>query len=420
MVANQPTRLLSDQHMDFLSARYPVLDTFTAAASTFVKHVDNTIQIWAASRDWFLEEWGRDTFISLPGILLAPSRYSEAQAIIDRFARLINHGLIPNRIRDSQVEYNTVDASMWFIQAIKAYLRYTQDWVFVRTLLPVIRNIITSYKNGTSFFRWGESQIIQMDEDDGLIRSPPQATWMDADPTGMGKPITPRYGKPVEINSLWYSNLRFLSTIEQHFNTGQSSIYEDLADTVRNHFDKKFWNNRENALYDVIEGDPHKCAIRPNMIFAVSHGDDLLPHTHQISVVYTVLNDLVTPGGLRSLSPRDSNYRGNYDTYLPPEEKDLVYHQGTVWPWLIGPYVDAMTRILKYQRKTRRQVYNEINRIISPLVRFCMESPYQSLPEVYSGDPPHYPGGTTAQAWSVAEVLRVLIEHQMVNQKNDK
>jgi predicted glycogen debranching enzyme len=176
MVGNQPTRLLLDQSMDWLCSHYSVVDTMMAAATSFVKHVDDTVQIWAASRDWFLEEWGRDAFISLPGVLLVSGRYAEARAVILRFARLVNNGLIPNRIRDAQVEYNTVDASLWFIQAIKSYLKYTQDWAFIRTLLPVIRTVITHYRDGTSFLRWGKPQLIQMDEDDGLIRSPPQTT----------------------------------------------------------------------------------------------------------------------------------------------------------------------------------------------------------------------------------------------------
>ncbi|UCH02761.1 MAG: hypothetical protein JSV20_02955 [Candidatus Bathyarchaeota archaeon] len=417
MVGNQRTRLLLDQDMVYLLNHYSVLETFMAAATSFVRYVDNTVQIWAASRDWFLEEWGRDTFISLPGILLVSGRYAEAKAVILRFARLVNNGLIPNRIRPTQVEYNTVDASMWFIQAIKSYLKYTRDWASIRTLLPVMRTVIANYKDGTSFLRWNEPQIIKMDENDGLIRSPPQATWMDADPSGRGKPITSRHGKAVEINSLWYSNLRFLEKVEKHFNTGYTSMYELLADTVKHQFNEKFWNNQEHVLFDVIEGDPHKAAIRPNMIFAVSHGEDLLSQTHQTNIVHAILNDLVTPGGLRTLSPRDSNYRGEYDTYLPQDEKDLAYHQGTVWPWLIGPYVDALTRILQYKGKNQRRIQNEITKVITPLVRFCMESPYKSLPELFSGNPPHYPGGTTSQAWSVAEVLRILIEYQLLPNK---
>ena len=415
MVGNQPIKLLFDKDIEYLLTNYPVLETFKAAADSFVKHVDGTAQIWAASRDWFLEAWGRDTFISLPGILLVTGRYVIAKAVIQNFARYEKNGLIPNRIRPNLVEYNNVDGSMWFIQAIKSYLNYTNDWEFVQEMLPVIRNIIDGYIEGTSYERFGKDQIIKMDEHDGLLINPPQATWMDADPTG-NQPITPRNGKAVEINALWYSNLRFLAAIEKHFHirSRKTKYYNSIATRVKIAYNKKFWNSDENALYDVIEGDLHKGAIRPNMVIAVSHGGDLLPENRQIGVVNSALSDLLTPGGLRTLSPRDSNYIGKYNTNLPPKQKDLAYHQGTAWPWLMGPYSDALVRVRFYEGKNKNSIRSEIARNISPLVRFCMESPFKSLPEVFSGNPPYNPGGTTSQAWSIAEILRVLVKHKII------
>ena len=197
-------------------------------------------------------------------------------------------------------------------------------------------------------------------------------------------------------------------------NSVEAEKHNSLADEVKKSFNAKFWNEKESALYDVIEGDIHKKAIRPNMVIAVSHGGDLLPKNRQIGVVNSVKNDLLTPGGLRTLSPRDDKYIGVYNTNLPMEQKDLAYHQGTVWPWLIGPFCDASERTLQYEGKDEEYIRNEIAHYIDPLVRFCMESPYKSLPEVFSGDPPHLPGGTTSQAWSVAEVFRVLIEHKII------
>ena len=419
MRGNQATRLLQDQSIKDLKAQHSILEVFNAAADTFVKQIDGEVQLWAASRDWFLEPWGRDTFIALPGILLIPGRFQEAKSIIRNFASFEQNGLIPNRVRLSLIEYNTVDASLWFLQAIKAYYRYTHDLDLIQEVYPVFKNIISYYIQGTAYHRYGQENVICMDPDDCLIKSPPQATWMDADPLGTGQPITPRNGKAVEVNALWYANLRFFLEISNLLQRDQQMHTEIalIAETARDSFNRKFWNPHEEALYDVIEGDPHKGALRPNMIFAVSHGGDLLDAVRQMKVMNSVLNDLLTPGGLRTLSPRDSHYQGDYDTYLPPEQKDLAYHQGTAWPWLIGPYCDAVARVQRYQRKETKEIKQTLARIISPLVRFCLESPFKSLPEVFSGNPPYLPGGTTSQAWSVAEVLRILVEYTIIEEE---
>lgn len=414
MFGNQKTRLLLDKDMNYLLTNFDVFGIFRAAADNFVKSVNGKVEIWAASRDWFLESWGRDTFISLPGILLVTGRYKEAREIIRNFSHYEKFGLIPNRIRSERIEYNNVDGSLWFVQAIKKYLNYTGDWGFIREMLPTIRNIINYYVKGTCYKRYGKDQIIRMD-DDGLIISPPQATWMDADPLGKGHSITPRNGKAVEINALWYSNLKFLTKTEKRFqkDDNDNDFYVSLQNLVKKSFNEKFWNPDEKALFDVVEGDPHKGAIRPNMLFAVSHCEDLLGKDRQMGVVNSALNDLLTPGGLRTVSPRDSNYKGVYDTFSPIEQKDLAYHQGTVWPWLIGPYSDAFVRIQRYEGKDEESIQQEISRILAPLTRFCVESQYKSLPELFSGNPPYYPGGTTSQAWSVAEVFRILMEYKI-------
>ncbi|MBI2118466.1 MAG: hypothetical protein HYT97_02435 [Elusimicrobia bacterium] len=364
--------------------------------------------------DWFQQEWGRDTFISLPGLLLATKRFEEAKSVLRRFASFEKNGLIPNRISDPQnpetIEYNTVDASLWFVQSIKSYLQFTNDWNFVKEMVPKIQKIIHAYKNGTSYIRQNRIHEIKMDGD-GLLMSPPQATWMDADPDGAG-PITPRHGKAVEINALWYSNLKFLIFIESYLRINPT-ILPNLVTQIRESFNQKFWNESENALYDVIEGDPHQGAIRPNMIFAVSHGKDLLSEERQRGVFNSVKKDLLTPFGLRSLSPRDSNYRGRYDTEKPPREKDRAYHQGTVWPWLLGPYVDVLVRVGQQEKKEPDVVHKKIEKILTPLCEFLLANPNGSLPEVFDGDAPHRPGGTRSQAWSVAEVLRVLLKYQL-------
>lgn len=390
MGANQETRLNTE---DFDWDNKPVLETFKSAAKMFVKNVDGQVQIWAASRDWFMEEWGRDTFVSLPGILLVNGRYKEAKSIFMRFAKFQKNGLIPNTIKSNGAEYNSADASLWFIRAMEAYLKYTKDMEFAKDMLPVMRRIVGAYKNRVSYRRFGDDQTIFMD-DDGLVSGPKQSTWMDADCFGKAEPVTPRNGKAVEINVLWYQSLRFLSKLDNE--------YGFLADSVKKSFNKKFWS-KSKYLYDVIDGDPHGRAVRPNMIFAVN--TDLLTNARQKAVVKKVEEKLLTPGGLRTLSPNNPSYRGNYDTDLPVEQKDLAYHQGTVWPWLIGSYCDALAVVGREK---------EIKKVITPLVRFCLESPYKSLPELFSGDPPYEPGGTKSQAWSVAEVLRVLVEHKIV------
>lgn len=390
--------------------------TLLQAANTFIKHQDRSVQIWAASRDWFLEEWGRDTFIALPGILLYTRRFDEAKEVFRRFSRFEEGGLIPNRIQEGEVLYNTVDASMWFVQSLETYVTLSGDVDFLYEMLPTVRNIIHGYKDGTSYFLAGDSRSIFMDED-GLIVSPKQATWMDANPfpNNLEAAITPRDGKAVEVNALWYANLLTVGGWELKIgNTESSRELLDLAKKVQKSFRKKFWNKAENCLLDVIDGDAHGGALRPNQIFAVSHGKDLLPKTKQKQVLESVTKDLLTPAGLRTLSSRDSYYQGEYNTYLPMHEKDKAYHQGTIWPWLIGPYCDALVKVGLAEKKSLDTLRNELSVILSPLVEFACESDFKSLPEVFSAEKPHAPGGTTSQAWSVSEVLRILVQYRIL------
>ena len=420
MAANQPIRLAYDSKDDSFWWKYPVREIFLEAADKFVREVGGKVKIWAASRDWFMEEWGRDTFISLPGILLVPGKFKEAREVIENFAGHMRNGLIPNRIPEGkEAEYNTADAPMWFIQAVKSYFEYTKDTEFTVSMIPVLEEIIRAYKNGTGYERFGGMQAIKMDEKDCLIINPSQSTWMDADPSGKGlSVVTPRNGKCVEINALWYSNLRFTAALLRHaHNSPKAREYNLIADKVRISFNAEFWNTPERALFDVIEGDEHGGAIRPNMLFAVSHGGDLLSPVKQAAVFDCARKDLLTPGGLRTLSPRDSNYKGTYDTSLPMEQKDMAYHQGTAWPWLMGTYCDSLAKVKKIQGIDTSRIRLEIAQVVGPLVRFCIESPHRSLPEVFSGSEPYEPGGTRSQAWSIAEVLRVLDKFKITELK---
>jgi predicted glycogen debranching enzyme len=369
-----------------------------------------------------MEEWGRDTFISLSGLLLTRKKTKEAKAIFLRFAEYEKNGLIPNRINlknnsqeNKEIIYNTVDASLWFLIALENYFKIKNDRVFKKKIIKTVRSIISNYQKGTSYKYFNTYQEIKMDKD-GLILSPPQATWMDADPSGTGQQIiTPRNGKAVEINTLWFSVLCFTSDLEFELkNKKRSRELAKLSRKVKKSFNQKFWNISENCLLDVIEGDPHSGAIRPNQIFAISHGKKLLTKVKQQQVFTAVTNDLLTPAGLRSLSPRDSNYKGIYHTNDPLSQKDLAYHQGTAWVWLIGAYCDSLSIVFSNQKKSTSEIKNKLKKILSPLVLFCMESEHKSLPEVFSGDFPYESGGTTSQAWSIAEVFRILVSYKII------
>ncbi|MDD5302815.1 MAG: 4-alpha-glucanotransferase [Elusimicrobia bacterium] len=429
---------------DVWQASEAVRSAFGTAADAFVKRDGKSVQIWAASMDWFLEEWGRDTFISLPGLLLSTGRFDDAKAVLRRFASFEKGGLIPNKIGDgTKPEYNTADAPMWYIQAVKSYAEATGDWAFVASLAPTLRRIMNGYEKGASYERYGRDNKIYMDAD-GLVVTPAQATWMDADPEGRDKPVTPRNGKTVEINSLWYANLRFIAGLERRLGDAAAGAARDaLADKVKASFNAKFWFTTEDnrrawgetggALRDVVEGDPHGDAIRPNMLFAVSRGGDLLTPERRRAVVLAAARDLLTRKGPRTLSDRDSAYRATYDTSKPPLEKDQAYHQGTVWPWLMGAFAEALAQVRRDMGWDEARTGAETRALITPLVEALASGPEGSLPEVYDGGandpalkdfslddpaglspifkragPEQKPGGTRSQAWSVAEILRLL------------
>ncbi len=430
----------------------------TEAGGGFIRHDDGSVQIWAADMDWFLEEWGRDTFVSLPGLLLSTGRYDEAKENIRRFAKFEHDGLIPNRIWDASrwspqnpdgADYNTSDAPMWFVQAVQKTAEASGDPAFAAELAPTVRRIMARYQTGTGYRRFGRFNRIHMDSD-GLVVTPAQSTWMDADPDGRDRPVTPRDGKAVEINALWYANLRFLAVLERSLGRADAAdAAAALADKVKVSFNDKFWfatdANRAawggtgGALRDVVDGDPRGEAIRPNMLFAVSRGGDLLSAERRAAVVLAATRDLLTPYGPRTLSPRDSYYRERYVTSLPPSEKDLAYHQGTVWPWLMGAYVDALARVRRDQGWSDDRVRGEARGLMTPLVRALVSRPEGSLPEVFDGGRPdarlanatlddprgfgallaaastdQNPGGTRSQAWSVAEALRIIVDHGLV------
>jgi predicted glycogen debranching enzyme len=288
-----------------------------------------------AGYHWF-GDWGRDTMIALPGLTLATGRYDIAKSILLAFASYVDRGMLPNRFPDAgeAPEYNTVDATLWFFEAVRALAACTEDYDFVRAnLYAVLSDIVAWHERGT---RYG----IHTDTDGLLHAGEPgvQLTWMDAK---IGDwVVTPRIGKPVEIQALWYHAMRVMEDLARRFgHDADSGHYGELADRARDSFAPLFWNEAAQCLFDVVDGDMRDASIRPNQIFAVSLFHKMLPPEKAKAVVDTVARHLLTPYGLRTLAPSDPHYRGRYEG--DPASRDSAYHQGTVWPWLIGPFVEA-------------------------------------------------------------------------------
>jgi glycogen debranching enzyme len=325
-----------------------------------------------AGYHWF-SDWGRDTMISLPGLTLATGRHEEARQILLAFARAVDRGMVPNRFPDAgeSPEYNTVDATLWFFEAARAL--GDDEWVRVK-LLPVFRDIIEWHVRGT---RYG----IHVDSDGLLAAGEPgvQLTWMDAKVGDWV--VTPRHGKPVEIQALWYNALRIMEAW-----TGEAR-YGEMADRARESFRAQFWNPATGCLFDVVA--PEDAAIRPNQILAVSLPHRMMEAGQERAVVETVERELLTPYGLRTLARSDPQYRGRYEG--DQWHRDGAYHQGTVWPWLLGPYAAAY-----------RNVHGHSPDVFGELRRYMMDEGVGQVPEVFDGDAPHRAGGCIAQAWSVA------------------
>jgi len=347
-----------------------------------------------AGYHWF-EEWGRDTMISLPGLTLVTGRYDVARNILKDYTRYLDGGLIPNRIPDvdQAPDYNTVDATLWLFWAVQKYLQHTGDEDFVRGgMLPRLREVIEWHVKGT---RYG----IEMDPEDGLLRAGApgtQLTWMDAKVGDWV--VTPRHGKPVEINALWHNALRFVEELGAEHAGPRSS-------EVARRFGERFWNERLGYLNDVVDGDLREDAsLRPNQIVAASLPYPTVEGERARRVVAAVARDLLTPYGLRTLSPRDARYRGRYEG--DQWERDGAYHQGTVWPWLLGPFITAFIRVAEDREAARR----EARGWVAGFREHLREAGLGQVSEVFDGDPPHRARGCIAQAWSVAEILRAAVE----------
>jgi predicted glycogen debranching enzyme len=330
--------------------------------------------------------------------MLATERFDEARSVLTTFAAAADAGMIPNRFDDEAgaAHFNSVDASLWFINAAFEYLNATGDsQTFTQDLLPTIRWIIDSYRDGT---RLG----IRADCD-GLITaggSDTQLTWMDAKYDGVA--FTPRYGKAVEVNALWHNALRLLTRFYGKRNVENANRYGAMADQAAASFSRLFWNDERRYLNDCILPDGSAdTSLRPNQIFAVSLPCSALTREQQKAVVEAVREHLLTPLGLRTLNTQDERYRGVCAG--PPRERDEAYHQGTVWPYLIGPFVEAYLKVNGFSRKSKKTAAEFIQPLLEHLTQ---DACLGSISEIFDGDAPHKPRGCTAQAWSVAELIR--------------
>jgi predicted glycogen debranching enzyme len=344
-----------------------------------------------AGYHWF-GDWGRDTMIALPGLTLATGHAEVAKRILLAFSRYVDGGMLPNNFPDAggKPEYNTVDAALWYFEAVRQYFAATQDMATLQKLFPVLAGIVDAHVKGTRY-------NIHADAADGLIYAGGpgvQLTWMDAK---IGDwVVTPRTGKPVEINALWINALATMAEFARLLAQPRDG-YEKLAGKAQKSF-QKYWNSQRGCCYDVIDspGMGNDVSLRPNQIFAVSLPVSPLSPEQQKAVVEVCARSLLTSHGLRSLAPGEPGYTGHYGG--GPRDRDAAYHQGTVWGWLVGPFALAHYRIYRDRQAALR--------FLEPLGRQIYSSGLGTLSEIFDGDAPFTPRGCIAQAWTVGEILR--------------
>jgi len=377
-------------------------ETLTIAADHFLAYRQSTgLMTVLAGLPWFTD-WGRDTMIALTGLTLSTGRYQDARDILTTFARYVHHGMVPNMFPDEGTAplYNTADASMWYFYAVGKYLDYTgtpEDYAFVReTIYPKLKEIIAAYEHGTDF-------SIYMEED-GLIHAGSgldQVTWMDV---RVGDWVaTPRHGKPVEINALWYHALCLMEEWATRFGE-DGSHYAALAAHAKESFAKEFWNEKDGCLYDVVDGLEGDATLRPNQIYAVSLPHRMLDADKEKKIVDKVYEKLYAKTGLRSLSPDDKEYHPTYEGCL--DKRDHAYHQGTSWGFLLGSFLTAYVHVYGTSKEVIKQADAMLDATREQFYHGCIGS----IAEIFDGDEPHTSRGCYAQAWSVGEILRAYTE----------
>jgi predicted glycogen debranching enzyme len=383
-----------DRRKAFAAEPDPTRQALRMAADQFIVRRGRDHLTVLAGYPWFTD-WGRDTMIALPGLTLTSGRLDVARQILLTFASYCDRGMIPNVFPDAgeTPEYNTVDASLWFVVAVWKLWRAGGD---VAELLPAVRDVLKHYRHGTRF-------DIRADSDGLLTAGTPgtQLTWMDVKVDGYVP--TPRHGKPVEINALWLNAHHMLAEMEETVARAKpaAETLRHQADQIAAAFRTTFWNPDGQCLFDVVRPDARDAAIRPNQIFALSLPHCPLDETQQKAVLDVVTKHLLAPYGLRTLSPRDERFVAKYTGNR--WQRDCAYHQGTVWPWLIGPYCDAHARVCGTGKASRQA----IAKLLQPLLDHLSEAGLGTISEIFDGDHPYRPVGCFAQAWSVAEVLRV-------------
>lgn len=372
------------------------IDELIALASDQVIVARGTGKTVIAGYHWF-DDWGRDTMIALPGLTIANGRPEIAREIILEYFNYISQGMLPNRFTSGSEtpDYNTVDGTLWFFEAIRAYTQATGDLDLIKgDLFLKLVNVIRWHLEGT---RYG----IRVDDDGLLAAGVPgeNLTWMDAK---IGdKVITPRMGKAVEIQALWYNALCVMETFAARFDNAElRTRFSDLASRAKTSFAEKFWNADAGCLYDVIDGDRRDPSVRPNQIFAVSLFYPIIEGEKARGLVDKVEQDLLTPKGLRTLAPDDAKYIGKYEG--GPFERDSAYHQGTVWAWLIGHFIDAYLRV----HSGEKDAVQNAKQMLAGLESHLQDTMLGSLSEIFDGDAPHLAKGAAAQAWSIGEFNR--------------
>ncbi len=398
------------QHMDeqdraFLQQLRRAADQFLVARPlNGSRQTANSAQITViAGYHWFTD-WSRDTMMSLPGLTLATGRFKEARNLLETFARYLDQGMLPNRFPDSgerltDADYNTVDATLWYFHALDQYLRLSGDSSLLDKLFPALENIIAWHQRGTRFG-------IHVDRRDGLLAAGEagvQLTWMDAKVDGWV--VTPRMGKPVEVNALWYNALRLMEMWAAA--QGKDPLpYRAAAACCHQSFNQRFWHAPSGYLADVIDGpEGDDTSLRPNQLLAISLPHAVLDAARWQPVLETVTEHLLTPFGLRTLNRAHPSYQGlcTGDQHA----RDSAYHQGTIWPWLIGPYLDARLRVYGSDDASRAQEEERCRHLLEAFRDHLGQAGLGSISEIFDGDAPHAPRGCIAQAWSVAEVLRL-------------
>ncbi|RKH27845.1 glycogen debranching protein [Corallococcus praedator] len=376
-----------------LAADQFIIDPPRPADAAWARSMGLDARSVIAGYPWFTD-WGRDTMISLDGLTLATGRYREAAAILRTFEHYVRDGLIPNYFPDGENEgvYHTADATLWFFHAVDRYLEETGDETLLRDLYPTLSDIVAHHQKGTRF-------NIGVDPADGLLRQGQegyQLTWMDAKVEGWV--VTPRRGKAVELNALWFNALKLMAGWAERLDQ-ESAPYRAAAERVHGSFNQRFWNEAGGCLYDVVDGEGVRedAHVRPNQVFAISLKHPVLKREHWAQVLDVVRRELVTPVGLRSLAPGSRDYKPKYDGDL--RARDAAYHQGTVWGWLIGHYVDATLKVTPDLKAARA--------LLAGMEDHLSHGGIGQISEIFDATEPYRPRGCFAQAWSVAEALRV-------------